>query len=122
VHFLATENQDVFDAVNGVPEIEEDLRAVCVQKYYPKKFWDYLICRSSNIQSSYWEDCLGGENLLKIKSCARNQEGKDLLRENISLNKQLQISTGPSYLLDNYEVFSSRSVPSKEELRKVIKQ
>jgi hypothetical protein len=122
LHFLVTEKDKDFDAQGGLAEVEESLRAVCVQKYSPKEFWDYLICRSKNIQSSYWEDCLGGSAIPNVKTCARGAEGIQLLRENTSLNKQLQISTGPSYLLDNQEIFASRRVPDKEELRKILKR
>jgi 5'-nucleotidase len=122
IHFLATQKNEDFDAKGGIPEVEENLRAVCVQKYYPEKFWDYLICRTKNILSSYWEDCLGGLNDSQVKSCARGAEGARLLRENISLNNQLQIFSGPSYLLENREIFSSRGVPAKEELKKVLKR
>jgi len=122
LHFLSVEKNEGFDAQNGVLEVEEDLRAACVQKYYPEKFWDYLICRAKNIRSGYWEDCLSGADASRVKTCARGAEGINLLRENTSLNKQLQISSGPSYLLNNQEIFSSRMVPSKEELRKILKK
>ena len=102
--------------------MEEYLRGVCVQKYYPEKFWDYLICRAGNIHSSYWDDCLGGVDSLRIRSCAREAEGINLLKDNTRLNKQLQISSGPSYLLDNQEIFSSLMVPSKEEFKKILKK
>jgi 5'-nucleotidase len=121
LHFLTVEKGGGFDAKNGVFEVEEYLRGVCVQKYYPEKFWDYLICRSQNIQSSYWEDCLDGLDTQSVKTCSRGQEGINLLRENNSLNKQLKISSGPSYLLDNHEIFSSRGVPTKEELKQILK-
>ena len=122
LHFLTLDKNDDFDAQKGIPEEEEYLRAVCVQKYYPDKFWDYLICRSKNIKSAYWDDCLVGLNTQSVKACARGPEGINLLKENTSLNKQLQIHSGPSYLLDNQEIFSSRGVPPKEELRKVLKR
>ena len=121
LHLLLIEKDGNFRAKNGIAEVEESLRAVCVQKYYPQKTWDYLICRSKNIHSSYWEDCLGGVDVSKVKSCARTAEGINLLRENISLSKQLQISSGPGYLLNNQEIFSSRGVPGKEEFRKILK-
>ncbi len=122
LHFLAVEKGDGFDAKNGVPETEEYLRAVCVQKYYPGKFWDYLICRSKNVNSSWWEDCLGQPNTLKVKTCSRGHESANLLKKNISLNKELGVMFGPTYLLDNREIFSSQGVPDKEELRKIIKR
>jgi len=121
LHFLATQKPEGFEAKYGTPEVEEYLRAVCVEEYYPQKFLDYLICRSKNISSSYWEDCLSQPEYLKIKNCARTPEAADLLRENISLNEKLKIASGPSYLLENQEIFSSRGVPV-EELRKILKQ
>ncbi len=122
LHFLAVEKDSGFDAKNGLLETEEYLRGVCVQKYYPQKFWDYLICRAKNVFSSWWEDCLGDSETFKIKTCARGPEGAFLLKENIALNKEVQVSFGPSYLLDNCQIFSSRGVPDPEELRKIIKK
>ena len=122
LHFLAQEKDKGFDAKNGLLEIEEYLRASCVQKYYPQKFWDYLICSARNIHSSWWDDCLIEDEAQKIRSCAKGAEGAMLLKENIALNKEVQVSFGLSYLLDNYQIFSSRGVPDKEELRKIIKR
>jgi hypothetical protein len=120
IHFLAIEKDGNFDAAKGNAEVEEYLRALCVQKYYPGSFFDYISCRSQNINSSWWEDCLGEVDAAKIKTCARAQEGAGLLRENISLNKELGIMFGPSYLVDNQEIFSTQGVPKKEEFKKLF--
>ncbi len=120
IHFLATESKDGFSAESGAAEVEEDLRAVCVQKYYPGFFYSYLRCRTADYQSSWWDNCLRDVDPTLVKSCAQTQEGKDLLRENISLNRQLNITNGPTYLMDNEEVFSSVKVPEKEEFRKIL--
>lgn len=122
LHFLVSEKKEGLAANDGNFEKEEYLRAVCVNKYYPEKFWNYLICRSKQLQSAYWEDCLGGADAQNVKVCARGPEGINLLNENTSLNKQLQISSGPSYLLDNQEIFSSLGVPGKDEIREILKK
>jgi 5'-nucleotidase len=123
LHFLVQESGGGFQAAAGTPEVEEDLRAVCVQKIYPEKFRDYLICRSRNIFSSYWQDCLGASESAKVASCARGAQGAGLLRGNTGLNKKLQITVGPTYLLDNQEIFSSRGgVPTKEKLKEILKK
>ena len=122
VHFLAVEQGDNFDAARGNLEAEEYLRSVCVQKYYPQIFWDYISCRAGNIDSSWWEDCLGKLDTAKIKACARCEEGKELLRENIGLNKELQVMYGPTYLLNNQETFTLSRIPTKELLKKIIKK
>lgn len=121
LHFLAIEKEGKFEAAFGEAEIEEYLRTVCVYKYYPKELWDYLSCRSQDIQSSWWEDCLGELDYKKIKLCAKSEEGNSLLRENISLNKELKVMVGPVYLLNNQEIFTSRGIPAKEEFEKIIK-
>lgn len=122
IHFLAVEQQDKFEAAKGAIEVEEYLRSVCIQKYYPQKLWEYISCRAKFINSSWWEDCLGGLDANKIKICARSQEGEGLLKENISLNNELQVMFGPTFLLDNQEIFSIEGVPTKEELRKILKK
>jgi len=120
IHFLAVAERGDFDAGAGRLEVEDYLRAVCVQKYYPGYFWNYTRCRAGNINSSWWEDCLEDFDTQAIKTCSRTEEGRNLLRENISLNKELQIMKGPTYLLDNQEIFSSTDMPDKEELREII--
>lgn len=122
LHFLAAYENGKLSATQGTQEVEEYLRGVCVNKYYPGYFWNYVTCRSKNIESSWWQDCLPGDyELEKIKACAQGQEGIDLLRENITLNGELGISKGPTYVLDNQEIFSSAQVPAKEAFRKIIK-
>ncbi|OGX16425.1 MAG: hypothetical protein A2166_00860 [Omnitrophica WOR_2 bacterium RBG_13_41_10] len=121
IHFLVVQQQDNFEAAGGYLETEECLRSVCLRKYYPATFWQYLECRSKNINSSWWDDCLKDQAMQDtIKTCARSPEAKELLRDNIALNKELSIMFGPTYLIDNQEIFSG--VPSKEELKKILKR
>ncbi|MCU0651570.1 MAG: hypothetical protein MUC39_01325 [Candidatus Omnitrophica bacterium] len=121
LHFLVTEQQSKFDAMRGSAEIEECLRSVCVKKYYPQAYWNYLSCRAKNINSSWWDNCLGDLDPYKIKTCATGKEGEDLLRENIQLNKELQIIFGPTYLLDNQEIFATQGLPKKGDLKAILK-
>lgn len=121
LHFLVVRIKDRLDAKAGPLEAEEYLRSVCVQKYYPQKFWDYITCRAKFINSSWWEDCLGKLEVSKIKTCARDIEGELLLEENINLNKELEIMV-PAYLVDNQEIFSTKGVPTKKELEEILKR
>lgn len=121
LHFHAQEAQGVFTAPQGEREVEDCLRSVCIQEYYPGKYWDYLICRAGNINSTWWEDCLPDSDINKIKSCARGEEGKALLKDNIALNKELVIIGGTVFLMDNQSVFATQSAPKKEDLKKVLR-
>lgn len=122
IHFLSVENEGGFEAANGRPEVEEYLRAVCVKEYYPQSFWDYISCRVQNITSSWWENCASNLDINKIKTCATGSEGSSFLKQNISLNKELIVMFGPTYLVDNQEIFSSKEVPTKEEFQSIIKR
>jgi 5'-nucleotidase len=122
LHFLAIEREGKFEAQGGSPEVEEDLRALCVQKYYPERFSSYLTCRAKDINSSWWQDCASGMDEGKIRTCARGEEGKALLRVNIDLNRQLQVMFGPLVLVDNREIFGIQGTPDKKELEKVLKR
>jgi hypothetical protein len=65
---------------------------------------------------------LGQSDSNKIKICARSDEGKALLRENIGLNKELKVMFGPVYLLDNQGIFGIQGVPKKEAFKKLIER
>jgi hypothetical protein len=125
VHFLIFEKDGAFTAAKGKPEIEESLRSVCVKKYYPASFFDYIGCRAENVDSSWWQDCsdaAAGMDTVKITACARGEEGSRLLKENIRFNREAEVVAGQTYILDNVEAFSVEGVPTKEDLKKVIKK
>ncbi|RJP29717.1 MAG: hypothetical protein C4533_01645 [Candidatus Omnitrophota bacterium] len=120
VHFFASENEKAAGGSNAYQE-EEYMRAVCIEKYYPQDFWDYITCRSKNIYSSWWQDCLGKLDPNKISACARSAEGKELLDKNSGLTKELKINFGPTFLMNNQEIFGIKGAPNKEELKSIIK-
>ncbi|MFA6383959.1 MAG: hypothetical protein WCY10_01155 [Candidatus Omnitrophota bacterium] len=120
IHFLAVHKDGQLAAMKGTAELEEMRRGVCVKKYYPAYFWNYLSCRGRDIESSWWQDCVGGLDPAVIKTCAQGQEGLDLLERNIALNEELQILSGPTYVVNNQNIFSSQQPPSKEEFRKIF--
>ncbi|MDD5166080.1 MAG: metallophosphatase [Candidatus Omnitrophica bacterium] len=122
IHFLIAEDDKGFNAARGNLEVEECLRGVCVQKYYPEKFMDYLSCRARDINSSWWDNCLEGLDTNKIKICAQGEEGRSLLKENIALNRQIKVMSGTTYLLDNHEIFGFKRAPTKAELKQIIKR
>lgn len=122
IHFLAIEENSKFQTAAGSIETEEYLRCVCVKKYYPKEFLNYLICRAKNIQSSWWDSCMGSMDSSTIKTCATSVEGDTLLRENIKINKELKVIFGPTYLLDNRQIFGIQGVPAKSNFKRIFKK
>jgi len=98
------------------------MRQVCIAKYQPDKLWDYALCRFKNQDSSWWEVCAEqfGINPIAIKKCALSKEGLDLLRENTGLNKELEMSIGPVFLVNNNEVYAAKNFSRVEELEKLL--
>ncbi len=121
VHFLAIEAKNGFGTPSGLAELEEDLRQVCLKQYSPKKYWDYALCRAQRQESSWWDACAQAHGIdsAAIKKCAMSQEGVNFLRENIKLNSDLQIA-GPTFLVNNYEVFAINGAPRIEQVEKML--
>jgi protein-disulfide isomerase len=57
-----------------------------------------------------------------IKTCAQGKEGRELLDENIRLNEELGIMSGPAYFVNNQHVFSTKGAPDKEQFRRILKE
>lgn len=125
LHFLAIEDpKEGFLAKGGKYEIEEYLRCACIGNKYPDKLWPYLSCRLGNVETSWWDDCAltNGIDPLTIKTCAQSEEGKTLLRQRIQLTQELEVVFGPTFVIDNQEIFSSNGVPNLEELEGLFKE
>jgi hypothetical protein len=123
LHFLAIEENGEFRARGGQPLIEEYKRSICIMTHYPDVWWDYILCRSDNIDSSWWDDCINNQDwdLGLIRDCSRSEEANALLRKNIKLTEELKISYGPLILLNNQEIFGITDKTSVSELKKIIK-
>ena len=121
VHFLVIEQEGKFNAFSGQPEVEESKRSLCVQKYYPEYFFDYMVCRVKDMSNPKPETCLAKFDVNKISTCSKGSEGESLLKENIKLTRELQIMTGPVYLVDNQNIFIMPE-SKEEELKKLIKR
>jgi hypothetical protein len=119
LNFLAVEDPELGLIAKGDKyEIEEFLRCACVNKYYPDKMQDYLSCRLSDIASSWWDNCAVKFSIdpAKIKTCAQADEGLALLKDFIKLTQELEVVFGPTFLVNNQEIFSSEGIPNIEEL------
>ena len=95
-----------FKSVHGLPEVEEDMRQLCVQKYYPERFGDYLIKRNKNFLSTLWEKPAIESRIdpARIIACVY-QEGKGLLLDNIQRAKEMKIQSSPAFLWENKYLF-----------------
>ena len=110
VHFIADEKAPLeFNSLHGPDEVQEDIRQLCVMKYYAKnyKWMDYIWCRNEDIRNKDWQKCAkDGIDAKKIEACATGDEGKKLLSEDIKAAKDLGIGASPTWLANNKFQFS----------------
>jgi len=100
------EKMITFSSLHGQPEAEEDMRQLCVKKYFPEEFGDYLRLRNEEVKSTLWEKpALGaGVDPARIVACVY-QEGQRLLLENSLKARELKISASPTFLWENRYLF-----------------
>jgi hypothetical protein len=109
VHYIASETADGFTSLHGTYESDEDIVQLCVKKYSPAVWLDYLVCRSTEgIKGNDWNRCANdtGVAVSKVKACAEGSEGKSLLSADIKIAEDLGIGASPTWLANNKYQFS----------------
>ncbi len=106
----------------GIREIDEDKLYLCVENLYSEKTWDYLFCRTGQVDSLWWEDCVKKNDMdaEKVRQCARSEESAKWLEERIKLSKELNITYAPLFLLENIEIFGPSAQTMPQELIGII--
>jgi len=124
VRFIASVTGTTVDSVqslHGAAEAQEDLRQVCIMKYYDSKtYWNYLQMFDANCYSiasnataleSCWKDAAtkAGIDTSKIQTCASGSEGLDLLKADEQLVNQYGITGSPTILINGVQYGGDRS-------------
>ncbi|MFH1474091.1 MAG: hypothetical protein ABIE55_04350 [Candidatus Aenigmatarchaeota archaeon] len=127
VHFIASVTGDTPDSINslhGAPEAEEDLRQVCMIKYYDKyKFWAYVTKLNSECASMYrdaaaYDPCWKaaaeefGMDVSTIEACASGSEGVDLLKVDNVLTSSLGVTGSPTMFINGLRYGGARTPES----------
>ncbi len=110
IHFIAEAQGEGFRALHGQAEVDENIRELCVIKYYPDnfKYLDYIWCRNRDIRSDDWTACTGenGIDTTLVDLCFSGGEGKNLLREDIKIAEGLQILGSPTWVVNGRHKFN----------------
>jgi protein-disulfide isomerase len=124
IRFIANVGGTTVESVSslhGLNEAKEDLRQVCIQKYYDQTtFWKYLMDINANCYSLYrdanaldacWKNASAkfGIDVAKIETCAYGSEGIDLLKADEALTSQYGISGSPTLLINGQTYTGSRT-------------
>lgn len=104
LNYIGQEQDGKLTSMHGQGEVDENIRQLCAQKHFPKKFkfMDYVLCRNKDYRSNDWEACAkNGISAAIIKKCAEGDEGKQLLSASFKKAEDLGISGSPNWLLNN---------------------
>lgn len=124
LHFIASSTGNgTFSSLHGPGEVAEDLRQVCIIKYYnTSTLFNYLVCIDANASSSadIWQQCANGSSIdvAKIGNCSTGDEGATLLNDNIGLANSMGIQSSPTLIFNNNTMISSAE--SADQIRQVF--
>lgn len=107
-------------SLHGAAEAQEDLRQICIQKYYPDKYWDYLMEINKNCYSIYrdptamdacWKAAATkfGIDIKKIETCANSTEGLTLLKADEQITERYGVSGSPTLIINGVQYSGSRT-------------
>lgn len=123
LNFLVIRNKDgEFVSRGGASEIEEFRRIACIDHLYHEELFNYLICRSRQKGLSWWGECAIESHIdtLQLKACVSSEGGRADFQARIALPEELQIINGPTFIIDNREIFAIVNVPALEEFEKTV--
>jgi predicted DsbA family dithiol-disulfide isomerase len=105
-------------APNGQAEVEEARRQLVIRRDYPAKFKAYIMRRSQDLDSSYWEQPLldVGLDPYKIKQQAQSRAVEKLLAEDAAALRELEIGSTPMFLVNNRELIELQNKQQFKEL------
>lgn len=91
-----------FSSLHGQPEVDEDLRQLCVKEKAPAKFFDYILERDKNPRSQDWQAAAkaAGVDPAPVEACAGGAEGAALLSKNLPAARARNASGSPTIYID----------------------
>lgn len=108
------DKENKYCSMHGIDELKEDIRELCIYKYQPEKFWDYIIsvnkkCNLQDIEIC-WEGVAKEEEIdtTMVKNCQKN-EATDLLAKEVELNKKYNITGSPDLVINGVNYSGSRT-------------
>jgi glutaredoxin len=111
---------DSVKSLHGLTEAKEDLRQLCIAKYYPQELWPYLRdfnknCIAIRQNETLLDACktnitrtLGIDNQ-KIETCAGGSEGLDLLRADEVITGNYKVTGSPTLIINGQRYSGQRT-------------
>lgn len=117
IHYIASEVEGstgpipTFRALHGQPEVDENIRQLCVQKHFPAQHPKYLLKRNESYKSPDWQSAAKavGVDVSKIEACASGAEGAGLHAKSIKGAIERKANSSPTIDIAGKPYQASRS-------------
>ncbi len=112
--YIVSKNGDTYSSLHGEQELNQNVRELCVYKYQPEKFWDFLKEVNADCTYENADTCWTGSaqtvgiNINQISQCQK-QEFNTLLDQEIALTEQYNVSGSPTLLINDSLYQGSRT-------------
>ncbi len=108
------DEEEKYCSMHGINELKEDVRELCIQKYYKDVLMDYIVkinkeCNVENVETC-WKEVAEklGINTTKIEECF-NEEAFELLEKEVQLNKKYNAYASPMLFINGEEYRGERT-------------
>ncbi|MCD6590168.1 thioredoxin domain-containing protein [Candidatus Woesearchaeota archaeon] len=102
-------------SMHGIQELHQDVREMCVWKYYDHStWWDFVIAINKNCSASNADTCWQGIaqslgiDINKINKCVE-EEGIDLLAAEYQLNQEYGVRGSPTVFINDMQYNGART-------------
>jgi len=123
LRYITTVTGTTADSVNslhGPAEAQEDIRQICIQKYYPEKLWTYIArfdeacypaSGNTETQKACWMNAsaAAGIDMAKITACASGTEGISLLKADEADSNKNGASGSPTLIINGVTYSGART-------------
>lgn len=108
------DKENKYCSMHGIDELNQDIRELCIYKYQPEKYWDYVIAVNTKCSLADIKTCWSGVakdngiNVAKITDCQKN-EAISLLENEVALNEKYNVSGSPMLVINGSEFSGNRT-------------
>jgi hypothetical protein len=108
---------DTITSMKGPAEVDENIRWACANKHYPRNndYLKFIWCRAADSRNPEWQKCATGPIKAAVIEKCFNEEGKDLLKENLKIANSLGVSACPTWIANGKQQFSGITARAIQE-------
>lgn len=120
VHYIVSKNGQNYSSLHGEQELNQDVREICVLKYQPDKFWNFVLESNKKLNSENadknWENVAKstGVDIARVKECF-SKEKNSLLDAEIKLTEKYGVSGSPTLVINDVIYEGDRTANAYKE-------